>query len=161
MRSGSHSSPKLTLILPTVYMLVLMTTLPASAGLGASTDSIRDDQLSMRARITIIPVRDCTVHGLSSPLGMVIREYVSSNGTVFAISWHGPFAPDMHRVLAKRFELYSLELKKQNTRTMGHSALDIRTPFLAMESVGHMRAYARRAYNPSLLPAGINSDEIR
>lgn len=161
MRGGSHRSPKLTLLLPAVYVLVLMTTLPASAGLGASTDSIRDDQLSMRARITIIPARDCTVHELSSPLGMVVREYVSSNGTVFAISWHGPFAPDMHRMLAKRFEMYSLELKKRNTRTVGHSELNIRTPFLVMESVGHMRAYAGRAYDPSLLPAGINSDEIR
>lgn len=151
----------LPLCLLPVFVLVLMVPSPAFAGLGDSADSIRGDQVSMRARFTTIPARNYTVYELTSPLGTVVREYVSAGGSIFAVSWRGAFVPDMHQLLAKRFEMYSLELKKQNTQALGHSALRISTPGLVVENVGHMRAYAGRAYDPSLLPLGLSIDEIR
>lgn len=160
MGSNTNHKSNVTWLLRTVYVLVLMVPLPVSAGLGDSADSIWTDQLSMKARITSILARGYTVHELTSPLGIVVREYVSSSGNIFAVSWHGPFAPDMHRLLATRFALYSLEVQK-SARMPGHSAANIRTPFLVVENVGRMRAYAGRAYDPSLLPAGVSIDKIR
>jgi hypothetical protein len=157
----SNRKPRVTWLLTVVYVVALIAPLPVSAGLGDSADSIRVDQLSMKARITSILSPRYAVHELTSPLGIVVREYVSSSGNIFAVSWHGPFAPDMRRFLAKRFELYSLEVQKQGARKLGHSALNIRTPFLVVEDVGRMRAYSGRAYDPSLLPAGVSIDEIR
>jgi len=161
MRRNISHTRNLAWLLTTVYLLVLMVPSPAFAGLGDSGNSIRNDQLSMKATLTTIFARDYTVHTLTSSLGIVVREYVSFSGSIFAVSWHGPFVPDMQRLLAKRFELYSLEVRKQNTRRFGHSAMTVRTPFLVVENVGQMRACTGRAYDPSLLPAGVSIDEIR
>jgi len=161
MTSNTNHKPKAASLLKTIYVLVLIMPLPAFAGLGDSADSVLADQLNMLARTTIIPARNYTVYQLASPLGVVVREYVSSSGKVFAVSWRGPFVPEMHRILAKRFELYSLEMQKRDIRMFGRSALNIRAPLLVVQTVGHMRAYNGRAYDPSLLPAGVSIDEIR
>lgn len=156
----SEMSSPLRLLLP-IVLSVLMVPSPAFAGLGDSADSIRVDQVSMKARFTTISARSYTVYELTSPLGTVVREYVSAGGSIFAVSWRGAFVPDMHQLLAKRFEMYSLELKKQNTQALGHSVLRISVPGLVVENFGHMRAYAGRAYDRSLLPLGLSIDEIR
>jgi hypothetical protein len=158
-KSTNHTSSLACLI--TVYILVLMVPSTASAGLGDSVQSVLDDQLSMHARLSVISVQDCIIHELASPFGLIVREYASRDGKVFAVSWHGPFVPDMHRLLSSRFWLYSVEMQKHNTHTIGHSAVTIHTPFLVVENVGHTRAYTGRAYDPSLLPAGISIDDIR
>lgn len=160
MRNDPHRKRKLWLAAATCVLTLLMS-LPASAGLGASSDSISDDQLSLKASLKVISARDYTVYELLSPLGLVVREYVSSTGNVFAVSWHGIFAPDMHRLLSERFDLYLVESRRPEVRTFGHSAVSIRKPFLVVESIGHMRAYTGRAYDPSLLPTGISIDDIR
>jgi Protein of unknown function (DUF2844) len=158
-KSANHGSDLASLI--TVCTLALMIASPASAGLGDSVNSVLDDQLTMHARLNVISVSNYVIHELASPVGVVVREYVSANGEVFAVSWHGPFMPDMHRLLSTRFGPYLVEVQKHSTRNLGHSVLNIRTPSLVVENVGHTRAYTGRAYDPSLLPAGISIDDIR
>jgi hypothetical protein len=144
-----------------IILLTLVLPSPAVASLGASESSVQDDRVRLQATTTLTSTRAYTVHELTSPLGTVVREYVSPAGTVFAVSWQGPFQPDMKQILGSYFEQYSLAAKTQRENQPRHSPLDIHQPSLVFQSTGHMRAYFGRAYDPRLLPPGVNADELR
>jgi hypothetical protein len=105
--------------------------------------------------------QDYTIHELNSPLGTVVREYVSKSGNVFAVSWQGPFQPDMKQILGTYFGLYSLAAKKQRDSQIRRTPFNIHEPSLVFQSAGHMSAYFGRAYDPRLLPPGVNANELR
>jgi hypothetical protein len=144
-----------------IILLTLVLPSPALASLGASESSVQDDQVRLQAKTTVTSTSAYTVHELTSPLGTVVREYVSRAGTVFAVSWQGPFQPDMQQILGSYFEQYSLAAKTHRENQPRHSPLDIHQPSLVFQSTGHLRAYFGRAYDPRLLPAGVNVNELR
>ena len=141
-------------------LLLLALSLPAAASLGASQDSVQDDQLRLEAKVTTTAKQAYILQELKSPLGIVVREYVSSAGKVFAISWQGPFEPDMKQILGGYFVQYSQAAKVQRESQIRHSSLRIQQPSFVFQSAGHLRAYFGRAYDPQLLPAGVNPDEL-
>jgi len=145
----------------TVALLILVLTSPAVASLGGSGDSVQDDQVRMQAKVRTTAAGAYTIHELTSSLGTVVREYVSPAGRVFAVSWEGPFQPDLRQILGSYFGQYSLAANEQRENQPRRSPLKIRTPSLVFESIGHMRAYFGRAYDPRLLPPGVNADELR
>jgi hypothetical protein len=145
----------------TVILLMLLLPSPAVASLGASEDSVQDDQLRLQAKVKTTATQGYTIHELTSPLGTVVREYVSSAGKVFAVSWQGPFQPDMKQILGSYFEQYSRAAKEQRGNQPKRSPLNIHKPSLVFQSVGHVRAYFGRAYDPQLLPPGVSADEVR
>jgi hypothetical protein len=144
-----------------VAVLLLVLTSPAFASLGASENSVQDDQVRLQAKVRTTNTRAYKVHELTSPLGTVVREYVSSAGIVFALSWQGPFQPDMRQVLGSYFAQYVMAAKKQRENQFRRSSLYIHKPSLVFQSVGHLRAYFGRAYDPQLLPPGVSPDELR
>ena len=144
-----------------VVLLTLLLPSPAVASLGASEDSVQDDQTRLQANVKITATQAYTIHELTSPLGIVVREYVSASGRVFAVSWQGPFQPDMRQILGSYFSQYSVAAKKQRDNQIRRSPLDIHEPSLVLKSMGHMRAYFGLAYDPRLLPPGVNADELR
>lgn len=144
-----------------VALLTLFLSSPAFASLGAPEDSVQDDQVRLHAKATSTVTRAYTIHELTSPLGTVVREYVSPAGAVFAVSWQGPFQPELKQILGGYFEQYCLAAKEQRVRQARRSPLNIQQPSLVFQSAGHMRAYYGRAYDPRLLPPGVNADEIR
>jgi hypothetical protein len=144
-------------------MALLFVALPlqAFAALGAHVDSIQADQAHLQAQLTVIAKDGFKIHELTSNFGTVVREYVSPEGTVFAVSWQGPFMPDMRRLLATYFERYSSAAEAQRGRRVGRSPLDIHVHSLVVQTAGHMRAYVGRAYDSGLLPAGVRVEDIR
>ena len=142
-------------------LLLLGMPLPALAVLGGSVDSIRADQVLLQASLTVTATGPYSVHELTSPLGMVVREYVSPQGTVFAVSWHGPFLPDMKHLLGDYFGQYSSAVRQQRERQVGRSSLNIHKPSLVMQSAGHLRAYSGRVYDPGLFPTGVSISDLR
>src|SRR5580698_5630048 len=96
-----------------IVFLMLGLPLPAIASLGAYEGSVQNDQVSMRARVRTNNTGAYTIHELKSPLGTVVREYVSPGGRVFAVSWQGPFLPDMKQILGRYFGQYSVAAKEQ------------------------------------------------
>jgi len=135
--------------------------LPAFAALGASVDSVREDQVRLQARITVDARGLYTVHELISAFGTVVREYVSPKGKVFAVSWQGPFMPDIKQLLGSYFDQYLSAARQQRERQGSRSPLSIQTPSLVMQNFGHLRAYSGRAYDPALLPTGVSADDLR
>ncbi len=144
-----------------ISVLLLALPLPAFAALGASVDFVRDDRVRLQARVTVTAGGLYAVHQLTSAFGTVVREYVSPDGKVFAVSWQGPFMPDMKQLLGNYFERYLWAAKQQREQQGGRSLLNIQTPSLVMQNSGHLRAYSGRAYDPTLLPAGVNGDDLR
>ena len=142
-------------------ILILILPLPAFAALGASTDSVREDEARMRANTTIAAKRNYTVHELTTALGVVVREYASPSGTIFAVSWQGHFMPDLRKLLGTYFERYARAAKMQRERQSGRSFLTVRQASFVVQSVGHLRDYAGRAYDPTLMPSGVSADDLQ
>jgi hypothetical protein len=91
--------------------------------------------------------------------GTVVREYVgSSNGSVFAVSWDGPFMPDLRTLLGSHFT--TLTTAAAARPKAGHSQLSVKDGDVVIVSGGHMRAYKGRAWIVSALPAGVGTDDI-
>lgn len=141
---------------------ILVMPFPLLAALGDSDFSIQADQAQMKASIKLIEADAYTVHEMKSPTGILVREYVSrSAGRVFAITWQGPFFPELKQLLGTYFQQYSWAAKAQRESRVGIHPLDIREPGLVVQTAGHPRAFSGRVYDPGLLPAGVNADDIR
>jgi len=144
-----------------ITLLTIALTPRALAFLGGSEDSVQDDQALLEAKVRTTTAAAYRIHELTSPLGILVREYVSQAGVVFAVSWQGPFQPDMKQILGSYFVEYSLGAKEEREGRVRRSPLNIYRHSLVFQSAGHMRAYFGRAYDPRLLPPGVNADELR
>src|ERR1700686_174460 len=71
----------------------------AWASLGGDITSVQADQIHLQGRRTMKATASYTVHEIQGTSGTVLREYVSSDGKVFGISWQGPWVPDMRQLL--------------------------------------------------------------
>jgi len=131
----------------------------ASATLGGNVRSIQEDLVRMRGTWHVKRQDEYAVHEIRLPSGTVVREYVSNTGKVFAVTWRGPFLPDLQQLLGEYFEQYKQAATAAHTR--GRGPLLIREPALVVESGGHMRAFAGKAYLPGSLPEGLHPDAIR
>ena len=145
--------------LPALILIFLLSLYdPAMAALGDSEDSIVNDQVSMKATHRIAREPQYTVHEMQTPSGTLIREYVSAQGRVFAVTWQGPFMPDLQQILGNYFADYSAAA---GNKRAGHGRLLVKQPGLVVHSGGHMRAFSGRAYIPEQVPSNISIDEIK
>lgn len=90
--------------------------------------------------------------------GTTVREYVGADGLVFAVSWDGPFLPDLRTLLGDHFTTMKNEAARRPKA--GHNQLHVERPEVTIESSGHMRAYTGRAWINAKLPAGFNTQDI-
>lgn len=135
--------------------------LPAFASLGGSMNSVERDRAQMSARESVTHAAGYDVHEIRAQYGTVVDEYVASGGTVFAVTWHGPFVPQMQQVLGRYFQEYADALQAQQPQPYGHKPLNIQERGLVIQTFGHMGAYYGRAYLPDMLPASVQADQIR
>ena len=134
---------------------------PASAALGGSLASVDDDQKqSQCVRRSTQVYGSYSVYELQTGNGSVIREYVSSAGTVFGVAWEGPNLPNMRQILGSFYGQFE-QIASQRRQAHQRGPLVIEEPGLVVYSGGHMRAYIGKAFVPSLVPAGVRTEEIR
>lgn len=93
------------------------------------------------------------------PTGTRVRQYVSGAGIVFAVSWDGPFLPDLQALLGKHFD--TMVAESARTPRAGSSQRTVNRPEVVIFSGGHMRAFEGRAWMPAELPAGFSANDIR
>lgn len=133
--------------------------IPAFATLGEDAASIQSDQVQMKASVRILPSQLYSVHDMQTSTGTTIKEFISPAGTVFAVTWQGPFAPDLRQLLGQHFENYiQAATVPSNRRGRG---LHIESGDLVFDSGGHMRFITGRAYLQSKVPSGVHADEVR
>jgi Protein of unknown function (DUF2844) len=100
-----------------------------------------------------------SVRDTQLPGGTQVAEYIDASGKVFAVTWHGPFLPDLRSLLGPHFSAYLAESPKHPKA--GNSHLSVDQTDLVIESSGHMRAFDGSAWRPSLLPSGFTVDRLR
>jgi hypothetical protein len=133
---------------------------PALAALGGNLSSIDADRASLKGAVTAFStVKGYAVHEITTAAGVRVREYLTSAGKVFAVSWQGPFIPDLRQVLGPYYARYAQAASGQHAS--GHRHLRIEQPELVVESNGRMRAFYGRAWNPALLPPNFTAADIR
>jgi Protein of unknown function (DUF2844) len=159
MSNGFHSLCR-CIARNAALVICLGFTLPAFASLGGNAGSIQADTARMGASVNVSSSDNYQVHQLQSPAGTVVSEYISSSGTVFAVTWRGPFLPDMQQILGSYFQQYSEALSSQ-PRQYGRRPLDIRQPGLVVQTGGHMRAHWGRVYVPTLVPEGVSAEQLQ
>ncbi|MGH9140498.1 MAG: DUF2844 domain-containing protein, partial [Vicinamibacterales bacterium] len=101
------------------------------------------------------------LHEIRSASGTMIREYVNSSGTVFAVAWDGPWLPDLRQVLGDHFDRYQAAMRARQQARTGRGAVVIDGPGLVVQMSGHPRAFVGRAYLPPLVPPGVRLESIR
>jgi hypothetical protein len=131
---------------------------PAFAGLGADSTSVQTDLARMKGSLRVTSTAAFSVHEITSSSGTVVREYVSPDDKVFAVSWHGPFIPDLRQVLAGYYAQYVQAASAPHAG--GHRHLTITQPGLVVESNGRLRAFYGRAWAPALLPQNFSVSSI-
>jgi hypothetical protein len=130
----------------------------ALAALGDDVTTIEADRAHMKAAAVVHSQAGLyTVHEMQTPSGTTVREYTNPSGVVFAVSWNGPFMPDLQQLLGRYFERYQTAPR---TTRYGHSHAVLEQPDLVVQSGGHMRAFAGKAYVPQLVPPGVAVDQL-
>src|SRR5256885_356537 len=107
------------LVAMVAVFLGLFAALPALAELGGSVASIQNDQVHMQGSRRMIAAESYTVHEIQADTGTIVKEYVSSGGTVFAVAWHGPWLPDMKQLLGSYFERYQTAMESNHVARQG------------------------------------------
>lgn len=126
------------------------------AGLGAAPGHF-PAQAAATAKSSIVSTGAASYtlvqHQLDS--GTLVQEFVDSSGKVFAVSWSGPFLPDLKELLGPYFDAMAAQGQAQG-RAAQRSRLTLRSPEVVIVSSGHMGALEGRAWLPSQLPRGFN-----
>jgi len=56
------------------------------------------DRVHLQGSLRTAQSEAFAVHEILAPTGIVVREYVSASGKVFAVTWHGPWPSDMRQI---------------------------------------------------------------
>ena len=130
---------------------------PALAALGGDASSVEADRAKMKGVTRVTPTVDYSVHEIATPTGTVVREYISAQGKVFAVSWRGPGLPDLASLLGS----YSTALQQAASHPhYNHHRLNIETPEVVMHSGGHLRTLYGSAWVPALVPQNFSLKDI-
>ena len=143
-------------------IVMLLFPLPASAVLGGDASSVHADYVRMQGSLRIKLSQTYTVHEIQTPTGTVIREYLSPQGTVFAVTWQGPWIPDMQQLLGNYFADYERAAQQEQSHArVGRRPFHLERPSLVVQLAGHPRSFAGKAYIPAMLPQGFRAEEMR
>lgn len=118
---------------------------------------------SAKIKQTANAVASYTVTESTDANKIFIRQYIDSNGLVFAIAWNGPFVPDLESLFGTYASEFRASVKNQG-KLRGHRRLRVDTGHIVVEGGGRQRDQSGRAYISSRLPTGfdlkdLNSDE--
>jgi Protein of unknown function (DUF2844) len=143
-----------------VSVAVLVTVRSAPAALGGSADSVESDRRALHAVRGGATVNNSYRVQEMDYGGTALREYVSSAGIVFAITWNGIRHPDLTTLLGSYADSYREALQKTPMQP-GARNLSLKANGIVVEKWGHVRSLHGRAYASDLIPPGVALDEIR
>jgi hypothetical protein len=129
----------------------------ARAALGGSSASIESDRLAMNGLTRPVPTGALQKQELQLPTGTVVTEYLTGDGAVYAVTWHGPALPNLRQLLGNYFANYQSAARQPVVR---HRVVRMSSPDIVIESTGKMRGFNGRAWVPALLPAGVTAADI-
>ena len=125
----------------------------AHATLGGDIATITANQQHLSAKRSVQTMTNGQRHDLTLASGVVVREYLSAKGAVYAVSWRGPRQPNLTELLGGYFA--QLSTPQKGRRRGGHHHLAINNDDLVVQASGHNNYFSGRAWVPSLVPAGV------
>ena len=153
------TSPTITCSALALTLISAWLSAPAWAKLGGDIASVQADTAALRAEIRTTPTVQYDMHEIRSGAGLVVREYSTRQGQVFAVTWQGPYKPDLRELLGAYFATYQSAASQQRAGT--HHAFTLSRPDLVIESSGRMRGFQGLAYIPALVPAGVSVQQLQ
>lgn len=133
--------------------------MPLWAGLGQPEASVTSDQLHMKSEHRVQDFQSYKVHELSNSEGVVVREFVSSQGMVFGITWQGR-TPDMNQLLGNYVNNFQTAAKDQ-TQIRQRRGITIRTNDLVYTNFCRLGVCSGSAYAPKLVPSSVSAEVMR
>jgi hypothetical protein len=137
-------------------LIVLLGAAPGWAVLGEYASSIDLDQQILRGERRELARPGYKVYEITSPNGLVVREFVSPPGLVFGVTWQAPQMPNLQQVLGNRNMTELQQALASRPRHHSGAPLIVRTANLVFVSGGHMRSFHGYAFMPSLAPANVS-----
>jgi len=130
----------------------------ASATLGEPESSVQADGQQLQGSIKESDYGRYRVHEIDLPSGTLVREYSGLDGIVFAVTWNGPFMPNLRQTLGRYFDAYMTAAKAKHA---DHHHLQIQQSDLVVQASGHMHAFSGRAYLPPAVPGGVSVGDLQ
>lgn len=101
-----------------------------------------------------------TINEIPAAGGGTIKEYVSTQGVVFAVTWRTPMMPNLQRLLGASFPAF--EQAAIASRSQGRRGpLNIERADLVLQSSGQLGDFRGRAFVPGLMPPDVASEIIQ
>jgi Protein of unknown function (DUF2844) len=144
-------------VLSSLILIAGLAPCVASATLGDPEASVQTDVALLKGSIKVTAHASYRLHQIQLASGTLVREFVGSDGKVFAIAWKGPTIPNLRQTLGQYFDSYVTAAKAKH---MGHDHLQIQQSDLVVQAAGHMRAFSGRAYLPQAVPSGVSVGDL-
>ena len=142
-----------------LFCLVLFLPESGLATLGEIESSIDADTVSLKGTRVLQPFSGYTVHNIVAGNGNQIKEYITPQGRVFALTWNGISHPDLSSLLGSYFKEYESK-RTQTGLPHGRKLRAIQTARVVVMKSGHMRNVRGGAFVPDLVPPGVKPEEL-
>jgi Protein of unknown function (DUF2844) len=150
---------KLTRSLVLISVLGALAAAPAFAALGGDVASVQADGVHMKAAVRVTAANAVSIHEITDASGTLVREFVGTDGKVFALSWQGPVNPDLRQVLGIYYPQFTQAAAATTRRD--HHQLSVSQPGLVVQNSGRVRAFSGRAWVPGMLPQNFSVADIK
>jgi hypothetical protein len=131
----------------------------ASASLGDKESTIDKDLANLRGTRKMIAHSSYRVHEITDQQ-QVVREYVGSNGIVFAVTWRGQGQPDLGVLFGSYYREFQTA-ENSSAHSIGRAPRQITSQNIVAEKSGHMGDVRGRAYVPNLLPSDFDLKKLQ
>ena len=138
------------------YLIFGLLLLPSvsQAELGGNSASILTEQQEFNSQLTNTQQNGVNVYTQTIPSAIIVREYVSGSGTVFAVTWSGPSLPNLQTLLGGYFKDYLAAIKE------GRRSIYLNNENVIIQSSGMMGAFQGFAFLPKQAPAGFTPNNL-
>ena len=161
MKKPSMRSLPALALLATLFSSSLLLGAPARAALGGSVDSVAADTGALRGQLRVTGFVDYDMHQISAGQ-LVVNEYVTRSGQVFAITWHGPLPPNLQQLLGSYFPRFQTAAAAAHDANPGiHRIFRLEQSDLIIRQAGHLRAFGGIAYLPALVPSDVAIGQLQ
>lgn len=113
------------------------------------------------AAVSTVTQSTYTDNATSLDSGVVIHEFSRADSTVFAVAWAGPVIPDMQQLLGTYFSKFIGARTSSSTQAGGLSQLHSTQQDLVVHSSGRLGRFHGLIYVPSLVPAGLDAEQLQ
>lgn len=142
-----------------IFMLIFLSPMFAFATLGEPIDSAAKNLSSAKVSQKVSSLEKYSVHQYEKN-GNTVREYASENGVVFAVGWNGISKPDLNALFGSYYSEY-VEGLNAVPKQYGVKTVSMKTSKMVVRRGGRMRDQKGFAYVPSLVPEGVNVEELQ